>query len=101
MPAGRDVTPQKWKELRVLFDESGYSVVAGQYEGRPALGERWNGDGDELGFPNASGNPIWHVVPEFLRIPVLSGVLHELARNPTPANREKAHLILAEWERFA
>lgn len=45
------------------------------------MGERWNGDEDEydIGFPNQAGYPIWHVVPRFLRVPILHGLVDELA----------------------
>ena len=35
-----------------------------------------------VGFPIQGGNPLWHVVPDFLRIPILTGLLAELAENP-------------------
>ena len=79
-----EVTPAKWSESWVLFDDGQYSVISGVYDGgRRKLGERWNGDEDShLGFPNVAGYPVWHVVPRFLEIPVLHGVLDEMAKNP-------------------
>lgn len=82
MPAAEDVQPGKWSDLVVLFDNSWYSVVAGKYEAEPALGERWNGEGDGPGFPSQGGHPTFHVVPDFLQIPLIHGLIHELANRP-------------------
>lgn len=84
MPLAMEVRPEKWSQIRVLFDNGTYSVIAGVYDGdRERLGERWNGAADApLGFPNVAGNAVWHVVPPFLEIPILHGLIDELARNP-------------------
>ena len=86
MPAAIDVSPQKWTNLRVLFDNGVYSVVAGEYEDERALGQRWNGEEGESGYPTQGSNPLWHVVPGFLAVPVLYAVLHELAAQPDEGN---------------
>jgi len=101
MPQAVEVTPAKWSDPRVLFDNGRYSVVSGIYEDkdRRDLGERWNGKGDELGFPNSAGYPVWHVVPKFLAIPVLHGLLDELARKPSDRNDEYVGAILCELEK--
>lgn len=99
MPSAADVSPGKWSDLRVLFDNGVYSVVSGSYEGDPVLGERWNGKEGTLGFPNQAGYPIWHVVPNFLAVPVLHGLLDELARRPNARSQEHATEILRELER--
>jgi hypothetical protein len=85
MPSAEQVTPQKWSRKTVLFDNGVYSVISGFYEGGEGrvLGERWNDGGNRaIGFPNVAGYPIWHVLPEFLAIPVLNGLLLEVARHP-------------------
>ena len=98
MPRASEVRPGKWTNLRVLFDNGVYSVVSGAYEGNPAVGERWNGEGGGLGFPNQAGNPVWHVVPDFLITPVLHGLLDELAKHPGAEARAQAAEILQELE---
>jgi hypothetical protein len=86
MPAASDVTPERWSDISVLFDDGEYSVISGTFRGDNGdsyrrLGERWNGhEGKMLGFPNVAGYPVWHVVPEFLALPVLHGLLDEIAR---------------------
>lgn len=79
MPSAEDVNPQKWSDLEVLFDNGDYSVVVGEFDGDHALGIRWNGSENGLGFPNQRGNPIWHVAPEFLEEPILKAIYREMA----------------------
>lgn len=81
MPEGASVRPKKWKSVRTLFDDGDTSVISGLYDGgsQRLLGIRWNGGEGELGFPNVAGMPIWHVLPDFLAIPILLGLSAELA----------------------
>ena len=97
MPSAEDVRPEKWSDITVLFDDGDYSVISGMYQQRdPHLGERWNGQEGELGFPNVSGHAVWHIVPEFLEIPVLHGMLDELASDPDSQPAERSAAILRE-----
>lgn len=88
MPAAIDVKPSGWTEIRVLFDDGAYSVVAGTCCGEQCLGERWNGAGDDPGSPCEGTEPRWHRVPDFLAEPVLSGLLNELLQRSDLAQRE-------------
>jgi hypothetical protein len=83
MPEASDVTPAKWEVEDILFDNGTYSVIVGKYKGTWSLGERWNGQGEDRGFPSQFGHPVWHVVPEFLCLYVLHGILAELTRHPS------------------
>jgi hypothetical protein len=101
MLAADDVTPQKWSEIRVLFDNGEYSVISGVYEreergDRRSLGERWNGAGEDQGFPKVLGHPMWYVAPQFLEIPILHGLLEELAKNLTLQPRERMQAVVEE-----
>jgi hypothetical protein len=73
-------------------------VIAGEYEGKHVLGERWNGGKRTLGFPNQAGHPIWHVVPAFLARPVLHGLMDELTRTPSENSAEYLQAILQEMQ---
>ena len=89
MPSANEVSPGKWSDIEVLFDDGAYSVIAGTYAGQKhCLGERWNGGAGSLGFPSQAGYPIYHVVPEFLTRWVLHGLMSELARRPGIAGRD-------------
>ncbi len=96
MPSATEVSPGKWSNIRVLFDNGWYSIIAGDYETNPAIGERWNGKGDEPGFPSQGGHPIWHVVPVFLHRAVLTGALVELTRTTGASNQEQMTAINKE-----
>jgi hypothetical protein len=103
MPAAIDVHPQKWADdLTVLFDNGTYSVVSGTYHDDDgdihALGERWNGNDGHPGFPNQGGNSIFHVVPNFLAVSVLHGLLDELSRRPSANRNEFMERIIHELE---
>jgi hypothetical protein len=108
MPSAAEVNPVKFSEITVLFDDGEYSVISGLWEHkRQALGERWKGSGAEgeegqfrggsLGFPNVAGNAVWHIVPDFLEIPILYGLLDRLASRPQEQGRTDA--ILRELRR--
>jgi hypothetical protein len=101
MPTAVEVHPEKWTEIRVLFDDGEYSVISGLYERGPgrSLGERWNGDATSVGFPNYGGNPIWHVVPEFLQRYMLHGLLDVLSAHPSANSAEYVRAILGELQR--
>jgi hypothetical protein len=110
MPSAAEVNPAKFSEITVLFDDGEYSVISGLFEHkRQVLGERWNGSsaeseegqfrGGSLGFPNVSGHAVWHVVPDFLEIPILHGLLDRLASQPHPQEQEYTGAILRELRR--
>src|SRR5687767_4600952 len=95
MPAAAAaVRPGRWTNRRALFDNGWYSVIAGDYlngdrtTNHDCLGGRWNGGKGNVGFPIRGGDPLWHVVPDFLRIPILTGLLTELAENPDEQVRD-------------
>jgi hypothetical protein len=58
MPSALEVSPEKWSDITVLFDNGEYSVISGRYDGgdHRVLGERWNG-GPGPGFPSQGGHP--------------------------------------------
>lgn len=74
-----EVRPQKWLwhanyPIRILYDDSEYSVIWGKYENTKALGVRWNG-GKDVGFPNQGGYSTWYVEPDFIAISILQRLL--------------------------
>jgi hypothetical protein len=95
MPNAEDVKPGRWSSIKVLFDNDWYSIIAGTYDGEESLGERWNGDGGDIGFPNTRGYAQWHVVPDFLNVPILQGALEEIRRNPYNGSDEHKKQIVA------
>jgi len=101
MPSAIEVTPAKWSNIRVLFDNGVYSVISGLYDGGPrrVLGERWNGgEEDPRGFPNVAGHPVWHIAPEFLETAILHQLLNVLEVSLIAGFHEYETAILAELE---
>lgn len=96
MPPAEEVTPEKWENLQVLFDDGSYSVAAGVFEGSRSLGVRWNGSDDDAGFPNQGGNPLWHVVPDFLSEPILRAILEE-ELSDSSVDTERVEKIIQEF----
>jgi hypothetical protein len=82
VPKAEEVKPEKWSSITILFDNGWYSVISGTYDGEDALGERWSGTGINIGFPNTRGYAQWYVIPDFLNIAILQGLLEEIRRHP-------------------
>jgi hypothetical protein len=95
MPSAIEVTPEKWSDTTILFDNDEYSVIAGIYDrgDHRVLGERWNGESGKPGFPSQGGNPTYHVIPDFLKVPVLHGLLDELAKNPRQSTEHSLAIL--------
>jgi len=103
MPSAAEVRPQRWSDIRELFDNGEYSLVSGFYDKGPrrVLGERWNGEGDSpSGFPNVAGFPVWHVVPPFLESSTLHALLDELSAHPNARSVGYTQVVLDELHRI-
>ncbi|MGI9250100.1 MAG: hypothetical protein ACR2PR_02735 [Pseudohongiellaceae bacterium] len=67
MVSPNDVTGKDRELIKVLYEGQGWSVAEVKWQGREAVGIRWDGEKEEdIGFPNARGNPVWFVVPDDL-----------------------------------
>ncbi len=67
---------EKINSVDVVFDlgpvEGSWSVAQITWNGKPAIGIRWNGDSNSSkGLPQARGNPAWFIVPGELQETVL------------------------------
>ncbi len=101
MPSKEKVTPKKWNKLSkpsVLFDDGDYSVIWGNYENssKKSLGVRWNGQGENLGYPNQMGHPLWFVEPDFLAKPILLELFYQVSRNNSLGNLANIQQALSE-----
>jgi len=52
----------------------GWSVAELVWDGQPAVGIRWNGDGENVGNPQSRGVPTWFILPEVLAKKVVEAV---------------------------
>lgn len=58
------VTPAKFKVHTVIYNNGEFSVAYGRWENSDSrLAMRWNGDGQDIGYPNQGGNPLWFQLP--------------------------------------
>lgn len=75
MPNPTDVNPNNFKVKTVLFDNGSFSVVIGDWiEADNVLAMRWNGEKD-AGYPKAFGNPMWFIVDNDLRQPIIQALM--------------------------
>lgn len=78
MPQATEVKAGKWKDIKILFDNGIHSIIFGYYksetypEGSLQLGSRWNGQGDDVGYPKLFGNPVYYVIPDGMEMGILT-----------------------------
>jgi hypothetical protein len=72
MPAGKDVRPAKWSDVRDLYDDGEYSAIWGRYDNHAlkCVGVRWNNS-----YPAQGEYPLWYVEPDFMTEAVLQRLL--------------------------
>jgi hypothetical protein len=99
MPSAATVAPKKWTNTIILYDNGYYSAIWGSFDGGldRCLGVRWNGEVNDVGYPNQGGNPLWYVEPKFLTEPILLSLLSNLIDDKSINNREeyKKNILLA------
>ncbi len=80
MVSAVDASKNRWgKDVVVLYDDDGFSVILGTYGDNKCLGIRWNGGGSSHGFPLLrNGDEGWFVVPDFL----VGAILYQLLDEP-------------------
>jgi len=87
-------------DVEVVFNTgptaNSWSIAKLTWEGEPAVGIRWNGDGEAergVGSPQARGNPTWFIVPGELAECVLEQA--ETLAKQTNQNLEAAYREMA------
>ncbi len=96
-----------WSEAVTLFDDGKYSVISATHDGKPKLAGRWNRDTDysAVNLPIMAGyacasEKLWHIIPPFLEVSILHGLLHELSKDrEKQIARSRCDLILSELNR--
>jgi len=70
------VNPQNFKVLNLIFNNLDFSIAYGIWEDdKKYLAMRWNGEKNEIGYPNAFGNPIWFLIDINLKVIFLKSLL--------------------------
>ena len=69
------VRHERWKTKEVIYQNDAWTLVEGEYDGKYSVAIRWNGSGEEAGFPTSHGRPVWFVLPD-----ELADVVYEYGR---------------------
>jgi hypothetical protein len=95
MPAGNTVRPQKWSDVIDLYDDGENSAIWGVFYDSTTrcLGVRWNGDSDNVGYPNQGSNPLWYREPDWLAKMILLDLYSRVSKKPSKGNLE--HILIA------
>lgn len=94
MPAANNVKHNKWSNVDVLIDTGNWSVIFGCYEGKNyrTLAMRWNGKGQDPGYPKLFGNPVWFNIPYELTYGMLLSISNQLVEEYRKNEIPKADL---------
>ena len=95
---------KQWSGIQTLFDDGSYTVICGEYGDGPQrrLAQGCNGPLDQETYPRFAKG--WHLVPEFLEIPLLYALLDELYndlnRQKNASVRDRREMVLGEIKNF-
>ena len=77
-----EVNHKKFETKEILYDENGFSVAYGIWEGGShVIAMRWNGEGEDAGYPNHAGHPVWFIIHDDLMVPILKSLLEKEESN--------------------
>ncbi len=66
-----NVNPRNFQVQQVLYNDGDFSIAWGKWQGgNMRMAMRWNGEGDDPGYPSAFKNPIWFLVSDKLDIQI-------------------------------
>lgn len=76
MPKPEKVKPWNFSHSQIIYSDSNFSVAWGKWKGKTnAIGLRWDGTDEDKGYPKTFGHPVWFIVPENLKIPLLRSLI--------------------------
>lgn len=72
-----DANPQNFNVIEIIYDNGDFAIAYGNYKeyAPPCLAMRWNGEGDDAGYPKTFGHPMWLIFDNRLKIPFLKSLL--------------------------
>ncbi len=74
-----NVNPRNVKVEKIIFNNQYFSIAYGNWEEEEnkQLFMRWNGENEQdKGYPKTFGNPVWFLITEELKIPILTSLLN-------------------------
>ena len=73
-----DVNHKKFETKEILYKGNGFSVAYGIWEERShVIAMRWDGEGEDAGYPKLFAHPVWFIIPDDLMIPILKSLLEK------------------------
>ena len=70
------VNPQNFQVLKLIYNNIDFSIAYGIWQDdQTYIAMRWNGEKNEIGYPNAFGNPTWFLVDINLKVIFLKSLL--------------------------
>lgn len=71
-----NVNPNNFEVKQILFNNDDFSIAFGTWEdSNDYLAMRWNGGVNDVGYPKVFGHPMWFIVDNELRIPLLQSLI--------------------------
>ncbi len=74
----KNVNPKNFKVENIVYNNGYFSIAYGIWEnGNNHLVMRWNGESDkDPGYPKLFNNPVWFLLPEELKTPILTSLIN-------------------------
>lgn len=70
-----DVNPNNFKVENIVFENNDFAISIGIWDGNDRkMAMRWNGEGDDPGYPKLFGNPVWFLIDDSLTLPFLNAL---------------------------
>jgi len=78
MPKPNEVNPSNYEVKNILFDNGEFSIVIGTWEKteKNVLAMRWNGDNEDKGYPKTFGHPVWFIIHDELKQPIIASLMN-------------------------
>lgn len=74
-----NVNPKNFELIEIIYDNGDFSIAYGIFEKtNKCIGMRWNGDisnNDDKGYPKVFKNPMWFILTDELKKPLLKSLL--------------------------
>jgi len=71
-----DVNPNNFKVENILYNNGDFSIAYGKWDdSRFSIAMRWNGDGNDPGYPKLFKKPVWFLIDDDLKMPFLKSLL--------------------------
>ena len=76
MPKPQNVNPSNFEVKEIVYNLNSFSVAWGIWkeDGTYCLAMRWDGTGNDKGYPKTFGYPVWFMLPKELSLPLLQAL---------------------------